>query len=195
MASCSAGGICTSRISTDCTVMPHGVVFSSRMRCSSWPIISRSATIWCSSCRPIDSRSAVCALNSIACVEVLHFQNRFLRVPHHPEHDRVHIHRHRVARQRRFRRDVGHAHPLVHIPAQRVDHRDHVKHPGPAQSDVPARNAAPPPSPTDPPPGSRTAGTARPALRHDQPARVVASAAESAAPAASANHQAAPHPH
>src|SRR5271157_780478 len=35
MASCSAGGICTSRISTDCTVMPQDVVFSSRMRCNS----------------------------------------------------------------------------------------------------------------------------------------------------------------
>ena len=46
MASCSAGGICTSRISTDCTVMPHGLVFSSRMRCSSCPSSSRSATIW-----------------------------------------------------------------------------------------------------------------------------------------------------
>ena len=46
--------------------MPHEVVFSSRMRCSSWPSISRSATIWASSWRPMDSRSAVCALRAMA---------------------------------------------------------------------------------------------------------------------------------
>ena len=117
--------------------MPHGLVFSSRMRCNSRPSISRSATIWCRSCRPIDSRSAVCALSVMACVEILHFQNRFLRVPHHPEHDRVHVHRHRVARQRGFRRNARHAHPLVHEPAQRIhDGNDHEQ-PRPAQPAVP----------------------------------------------------------
>ena len=70
IASSRACGMCTSRISTDCTVMPHGFVFSSRMRCSSRPNVSRSVIICARSCRPIDSRSAVCALIVIASLKL-----------------------------------------------------------------------------------------------------------------------------
>ena len=59
----------TSRISTDCTVMPQGVVFSSRIFCSSRPRVSRSVIIWASWWRPIDSRRAVCELRVMAWVK------------------------------------------------------------------------------------------------------------------------------
>ena len=157
----SAAGICTSRISTDCTVMPHGLVFSSRMRCSSLPSISRSVIIWCSSWRPIDSRSAVCALNVDGLREVLHFEDGLLRVPDHPEDDGVHVDRHGVARQRGFGRDVGDAHALVHVAAQRIDDRDDVEHARVRAARCTCPAAARPPSPTGRPCGWRTAGRGR----------------------------------
>ena len=66
MASSRPCGICTSRISTDCTVTPHGLVLASRIFCNSRPSDSRSVTMSVSMCRPIDSRSPVCALSWIA---------------------------------------------------------------------------------------------------------------------------------
>ena len=68
--------------------------------------------------------------------EILHFEDRFLRVPHQPEHDGVHIHRHRVARERGFGRHAGHAHPLIDVPAERIDNGNHVEQARPAQSDI-----------------------------------------------------------
>ncbi len=172
MASCSAGGICTSRISTDCTVMPHGLVFSSRMRCSS---LAQHLALGHHLVQLVPAdRFAQRGLRAQrdGLREVLHFQNRLLRVPHHPEHDGVHVHRHGVARQRGFGRDVGHAHALVHVAAERSTIGMMMEDPRPAQPECTARSAAPRPFPTGPPRGWRTGSRARPALPRSRGARL-----------------------
>ena len=88
------------------------------MRCSSRPSVSRSVIICASSWRPIDSRSAVCALMCDGVDEVLDFENGFFGVPHHPEDDGIDVHRHRVASERGFRRDAGDADALVDVGAE-----------------------------------------------------------------------------
>ena len=118
--------------------MPHGFVFSSRIRCNSWPSVSRSVIICASLCRPIDSRSAVWALSVTASPKLCDLEDGFLGVPHDPEHDRVHVHRHRVARQRGFGPHVGDPDALVHELAHRVHDRDDVEQARPAQSPVAA---------------------------------------------------------
>jgi hypothetical protein len=66
MASCSAAGITTSRISTECTVTPHGFERWSISACSSLdPLAPRSSSV--SEVRPMMSRSAVCAAQLTAC--------------------------------------------------------------------------------------------------------------------------------
>ena len=67
IASCSAFGITTSRISTDCTVMPHGFDRASISCCSSPSIRSRPRSRSVSAVRPMMSRSAVCAAQLTAC--------------------------------------------------------------------------------------------------------------------------------
>ncbi len=71
--------------------------------------------------------------------KILHFQDRLLRVPHQPENDGIDVHRNRVASQRGFRRHVGHAHALVYERAERLNERNNVKDPWPAQADVTAQ--------------------------------------------------------
>jgi hypothetical protein len=58
--------------------------------------------------RPIVSRSAVCAVS----------------VPDRPEHDCVHVHGNGVLRESGLRRDVRHAHALVHELRDLVDDGD-----------------------------------------------------------------------
>jgi hypothetical protein len=68
MASCSAAGITTSRISTECTVTPQGVVRSSISACSSFSMRTRPRSSSESEVRPMMSRSAVCEAQLMAAV-------------------------------------------------------------------------------------------------------------------------------
>ena len=65
--------------------------------------------------------------------EVLDLQNRFLRVPHHPEHDRVDKDRHGIAGQGRFRLHFRHPDPLVNEITHCVDDRNDGEQPRSAQ--------------------------------------------------------------
>ena len=69
-------------------------------------------------------------------VEIRNLQDRFLGVPHQPENDGVDVHRNGVARQGRFRADVGHPNALVHIGADAVHYRDDEEKSRPTQPDV-----------------------------------------------------------
>lgn len=70
--------------------------------------------------------------------EVLHFKDRFFRIPDHPENNGIDIHRHGVARQRRFGGHAGDADSLVHEPAERIHNRDHMEQTRSAQSGIAA---------------------------------------------------------
>ncbi len=66
MASSRSGGMTISRISTDCTVTPQGVVRSSMICCNSLSNELRPTRMSASILRPMMSRSAVCAAQSTA---------------------------------------------------------------------------------------------------------------------------------
>ncbi len=70
-------------------------------------------------------------------VVILHFKHCFLRVPHHPEDDGVHVHRNGVARERGFSRHVGNPHALIHNLAQSLDHRHNHEDAWSNQTDIP----------------------------------------------------------
>ena len=67
IASCSATGMTTSRISTEDTVTPHGLERWSISCCRSASIRSRPRSRSVSVVRPMMSRSAVCAAQLTAC--------------------------------------------------------------------------------------------------------------------------------
>ncbi len=68
--------------------------------------------------------------------KVLHLKNGLLGIPHHPEHNRVHIDWNGIARERGFGRDAGHAHALIHEPAQRIHDGNNDEHARAAQAEV-----------------------------------------------------------
>jgi hypothetical protein len=53
---------------------------------------------------------------------VLHLQDRFFRIPDHPESDGVYVDRNGVGCEGRLGAEVGHADPLVHELGHLVDH-------------------------------------------------------------------------
>src|ERR1022692_4274638 len=138
MASSRPDGIFTSRISTDCTVMPQGFVFSSRIRCSSRPMVSRSVIICASSWRPIDSRSAVCALMVMASMKFSTSRIDFSAFQT-SQKTMASTFRDGIARERGLGGDAGDADALVHVGAERLKDRDDVAQARAAQADIAAQ--------------------------------------------------------
>src|SRR3954452_25271949 len=68
--------------------------------------------------------------------EVLNFEDAFLSIPDHPEHDGVDVDWHGVASERGFRRDAGHPDALVHVRTQRFKDWNDMAKAGAAQADV-----------------------------------------------------------
>jgi hypothetical protein len=95
----------TSRISTDCTVTPHGL---QRASISSWsrPSIAEGRAA-------DDVAQGRLGRPTHRVLILLHLQRRLLRVVHHPEEDGVDIHRHGVRGQGLFRGEAGRDHALI----------------------------------------------------------------------------------
>ena len=135
IASCSAAGITTSRISTDCTVTPHGFDRASISVCSS----------------VLDLLAAAQEIGEVGAADdvaqrrlrrpahrlrvVLHFERRLLRVVDHPEQHGVDVDRHGVGRQRLLGGEAGRDRPLIDPRRDRVDERHDPEQPGAAQAD------------------------------------------------------------
>ena len=135
IASCSALGMTTSRISTDCTVMPHGFERTSISCCSSVSIRSRPRSRSVSAVRPMMSRRAGLRRPAHGLLVVLHFERGLLRVVHHPEQHGVHVDRHRVRRQRLLGGEARRDGALIDPRRHRVDERHDPEEAGPLQAD------------------------------------------------------------
>jgi hypothetical protein len=107
---------------------PHGLVFSSKMRCNSPPSVSRSVIICARSCRPIDSRSAVWALNPMASLKSATSRMDFSAF-HTSQNTMASTFTGTASRVKgRFGFHLSHADALVYESADAVNHRyDHEK--------------------------------------------------------------------
>ena len=113
IASCSDSGMTTSRISTDCTVTPHGFDRWSMSFCSSSSIRSRPSQQIAERGAADDVAQRRLRRPAHRLLVVLHLERRLLRVVDQPEQHRVDVDRHGVGGQRLLGGEAGGDHALI----------------------------------------------------------------------------------